>query len=119
MGDNRNGDTTFENGEHECATGYHEEPHRWCYSNKHCRCDGCKAEHSAWQKQYRGENPDRYRWDLLQGEAHVAAQGRLRERHRDEFDQLYEEEKAKRGLGPYGQIDRKRVPVTSQQEDGR
>jgi hypothetical protein len=74
------------------------------------RCKPCDKQTTiTWQREnrdryadrmrrWRRENPDATARDRAQSDAYQAAETELRERHRDEFDALYAEEKAKRGL---------------------
>lgn len=83
--------------EHRCETGYHDEPAYTCYTNHGCRCTGCREGQRVYHAKHR-DNPDVRARDRLHNQAYETAESRLRERHRDEFERLYLQEKAKRGL---------------------
>lgn len=53
---------------------------------------------AEYMREYRRNHPERVRSGRPQREAYRAAESRLREAHRAEFDRLYEEELRKRGL---------------------
>jgi hypothetical protein len=55
-------------------------------------CDPCRAARNAYMRRYRHHNPGQQTYDRNQVAAYNRAQARLRENHRDEFDQLYAEE---------------------------
>ena len=61
-------------------------------------CPECKSAHAEYNRAYRNGNPDAAAYNRANRTAYQRAEGRLRERHRDEFNQLYAEERQLRGL---------------------
>lgn len=59
------------------------------YRKYGCRCDPCCAANTKKMREWRANNPSRRRRDSFQARAYAKAEAMLRERHRDEFDQLY------------------------------
>lgn len=82
---------------HDCPTGIHDEPSKRCYRHG-CRCDGCQQGNAAYMRHYRRSHPEVRAADRAQTDSYNAALIRLRDLHRDDFDRIYEAEKAKRGL---------------------
>ena len=85
------------------------------YTNWDCRCDDCKEANAAYMKAYRSQ-PEVKEYDRLQGEAYAAAQARLREAHRAEFERIYSEERVSRGLAPARSSDGLLIPVPHQDD---
>lgn len=55
-------------------------------------CASCREARNAYMRRYRRHNPTQQAYDRYQAAAYNRALCRLRELHRDEFDQLYTEE---------------------------
>ena len=61
------------------------------YLNHGCRCEVCTRAAREYQRSYREKNPVARAYDRWQKATYQEAQRILRERHRDEFEQVLAE----------------------------
>jgi hypothetical protein len=62
-------------------------------------CRPCKDAAAVYRAEWLAKNPVGRALNRAQRRAYIAAEARLREMHREEFDRIYAEERSKQGLG--------------------
>jgi hypothetical protein len=72
------------------------------YQQRGCRCDICRTAATDYQREFRQTHPETYENELAAARATSRALYRLAQQHPDQYEAIYNEERAAEGLPPVG-----------------